>query len=119
MARCYDHEQAMRATGGDRELLAELLTMFRQESSQMLAKMDNAITNSDVEALTQAAHAIKGALAHLGATTARELAFTIETNGRQSKIEGAAELLAQLIQEVKAFEKVSETVTAQLELKEK
>jgi CheY-like chemotaxis protein len=67
--------------GNDR-LLARLIALYRDDSSQLLADIDNAMKASDAEAVARAAHTLKSSSANLGATNVAAIARQIEHAAR-------------------------------------
>jgi len=67
--------------GNDR-LLARLIALYRDDSSQLLADIDNAMKTSDAEAVARAAHTLKSSSANLGATNVAAIARQIEHAAR-------------------------------------
>ena len=53
--------------GNDR-LLSRLIALYRDDSSQLLADIDNGMKTGDSEAVARAAHTLKSSSANLGAT---------------------------------------------------
>ena len=75
------------------DLLAELVDMYRADVPEQIAAMLNASNVGDAHALRQAAHALKGSSANLGAVNLAEIASQLELIGRDGKTEGAEVLL--------------------------
>ncbi|OQX18462.1 MAG: histidine phosphotransferase [Desulfobulbaceae bacterium A2] len=89
----WNRDFALEQTGGDEDLLVELLGLFRDSSASDLDKLRGAITQGDSDGVVRAAHSIKGAAASLGFETLRQLAYAIESDGRGGSVErGRAEL---------------------------
>jgi HPt (histidine-containing phosphotransfer) domain-containing protein len=97
----------MKATDGDLELFGELLDMFREQYPQMLTDLGEAVSAGDPARIREAAHAIKGTLANLGAIAATETALELETMGRQAQIDRAAEVFQSLRVAVREFEEAT------------
>jgi len=76
---------------GDRKLLSQLVGIFLADAPKKLATIRDAIRKEDSEALRQAAHALKGAIANFGESAAVAAAFKLETIGRQGALAGAAQ----------------------------
>jgi PAS domain S-box-containing protein len=75
------------------DLLAELVEMYFADAPDQIAAMRDAIAVGDGQVLRQAAHALKGSSANLGAVTLAEIASRLELLGRDGKTEGAEGLL--------------------------
>jgi two-component system sensor histidine kinase/response regulator len=67
--------------GNDR-LLARLIALYRDDSSQLLADIDNGMKANDAEAVARAAHTLKSSSANLGATNVAAIARQIEHSAR-------------------------------------
>ncbi len=101
----FDQAAALACTGGDRKLLNEIVVLFRRDSLASIAAIEAAIESRDPEALRMAAHALKGALANLGAGAARRAAAEMEDIGRSASLEGAAEACSRLETELAKLER--------------
>lgn len=84
---------ALEQTAGDEELLEELLVLFKDSSAADYAQLQQAVTNGNADGVMRAAHSLKGAAASLGIEGIRQLAYKIETDGRNGSIEVAREQL--------------------------
>jgi two-component system, sensor histidine kinase and response regulator len=81
--------------GNDR-LLARLIALYRDDSSQLLADMDNGMKSGDAEAVARAAHTLKSSSANLGATNVAAIARLIETAARNGDISDLAANITKL-----------------------
>ena len=72
---------------GNFELLQELISLFKSNSTQLLAKMQKALRYGDRTALEQSAHSLKGALANFTTATSYQSARAIETLARNNDLE--------------------------------
>jgi signal transduction histidine kinase/DNA-binding response OmpR family regulator len=81
--------------GNDR-LLSRLIALYRDDSSQLLADIDNGMKLGDAEAVARAAHTLKSSSANLGATNVAAIARKIETSARQGDIAGLPATMTQL-----------------------
>ncbi|MBW3615661.1 MAG: response regulator [Actinobacteria bacterium] len=81
-------------------LLEEVAGLLARDTPPRLAQMQGAIEAGDALALRQAAHALRGSAATVGATTMAALSSQLEELGRTGQVEGAAALLAELTEEV-------------------
>lgn len=84
---------ALEQTAGDEELLAELLTLFRDSSVSDYAHLQEAVAASDAAGVVRAAHSLKGAAASLGIEGVRQLALIMENDGRNDSVAVARENL--------------------------
>jgi CheY-like chemotaxis protein len=74
--------QVLARVGGDRELLAEISRLFVDDAPQHLDRIRHALDARDGEALTRAAHGLKGAAANFDAEGVVAAARTLEEIGR-------------------------------------
>lgn len=95
-----DWEHALETVGGDRELLTELIGVFKTEHGATLAQINAALDESDWVGLQRLAHGFKGALEYLGARQAAGIAWQIEESCK-SPDEGIKSTLNRLNQAVK------------------
>lgn len=77
---------ALEQTGGDEELLEELLTLFRDSSQNDFADLRGAVETGDAAVVVRAAHSLKGAAASLGIEGIRQLAAAMEADGRNESV---------------------------------
>ncbi len=96
----WDLKDLMERLDGDQEFLRELLTIFRQDVDVNLQKSRAAIEKHDLEALSRAAHTIKGMLKNLSMGTAADSATALEYAARENLMEKSEELLHRLSKEL-------------------
>jgi len=101
-------------TESDLELLSTLVAVFKADRPNLMGAIEEAIAGGDSEALTDAAHTIKGALSVFAAEPARALAEQLEHSSRAGQVEGAPDLYAQLGQAVQATEDGLDALLAEL-----
>jgi HPt (histidine-containing phosphotransfer) domain-containing protein len=89
-------EAALAQLDDDHELFNEMIVLFLEEYPQSLAKMNQAVTDNDPQALTYSAHALRGALSHFHATGAMTLALQLEQCGRKGDLSQVTPLLTEL-----------------------
>lgn len=89
--------------GGDARLATQLARMFLKDSPRLLGTVRRAAKRGDSQELAQAAHALKGAVAHFGAQEARGAAARLEDLGRRGERKGVKEGLAELATAVEAL----------------
>ncbi len=95
-SRLVNWEDAFETVGGDRDLLCELLNVFIAERDTMVEEIRAALQSQNSTELRRTAHAIKGALNHLGAASVARLAAELETAGATGTWEGTEETLTKL-----------------------
>jgi HPt (histidine-containing phosphotransfer) domain-containing protein len=91
-----DHRAALRAVGGDAALLADVARLFLDDCPRRAAELRTAVASGDPARVQRSAHALKGAVATLGAWPARELAARLERAGREGHLDEAPALLEAL-----------------------
>jgi CheY-like chemotaxis protein len=101
----FDEKIALTYTGGDRQLLQEVIDLFRKDSPAALRRIERALHKRDGDALRMAAHALKGAIATVGSTAGRETAAELEMMAKSSRFTDAERVyahLGELVQELDA-----------------
>jgi HPt (histidine-containing phosphotransfer) domain-containing protein len=81
-----------------------MVQLFREDAPKALQALQRSVKAGDPERVRTAAHAIKGSLATMGATSAVEIARSLETMGRDGKLGGAAHALGSLRDEVRRLQ---------------
>ena len=92
----FDATELLERMGGDHELLAELLELFREDAGIQGEALRSSIAASDAEALFEAGHALKGSAANFTADRVVDLAFQLESLGRSGTTEGAQPIFVEL-----------------------
>jgi len=100
----FDETAALSYTGGDRRLLKEVVQLFRADYPASLRKIDRALQGRDPEALRLTAHRLKGSIATVGASAARQAAAELEETARSQDFERAGHAYAKLRQEIERLE---------------
>jgi PAS domain S-box-containing protein len=95
-AHAVDWQHAFETVGGDRQLLIELIQVFNKDQPKMLGTIESAIDKSDPKELRIAAHALKGALTHLGGKEPARLAMVLENLAKNGELATAPELFKEL-----------------------
>ena len=91
-----DWDKVLAAVDGQQDLLLDLIDIFFTERAQVLPRIAAAIEDRDAGELQLFAHRLKGCLAYFGQSKAGEVAWQLESLGRNRTLDGAPELLAQL-----------------------
>lgn len=94
----FDRRQAAEATGGDDELLREIVAIFLEDCPRMIEEIAEAAHAGDADALRRAAHTLKGSVGVLGAKALAAAAKDVEDGARAGDVETATA----------AFERVEE-----------
>ena len=87
----------------DRELLRDLLSIFKHEFPDQLQALRNAVTGNDAAKAASISHALKGMLANLAVTKAADSASRLERLARAGEIASLADALAAFEQEVQGL----------------
>jgi PAS domain S-box-containing protein len=91
-----DWQSAFETVGGDRQLLRELIQVFLNDQAKMLSTIDAALRKGDEKDLRISAHALKGALTHLGGKEPARLAMLLESMGKNGDLGKAQKTFEQL-----------------------
>jgi len=92
----FDERVALERTGGDRELLRELIVVFLNEIPNWMQALRGAVDRRDAPALRITAHAVKGAVDSCGASGAFDAAMLLERIGAEGNLAAAPAALAVL-----------------------
>ena len=97
----WDPQALVQRLGIDRQGLAGLIELFREDSASLLEEIRQAITRRDAEALREAAHRMKGSSSVLGAAQVQAAAARLEALGHSGDFAAAGEAVAQLVEETR------------------
>ena len=100
----FDSEDVLSRVGGDRDLLRELVDIFRHESPRLLGTIRTSLEAKDAKRLEQASHTLRGSVGSFGAKTAAAIALQLEMAGREHDLSAASDQLRQLEREVSRIE---------------
>jgi len=103
-APILDRDTALARLGGDGDVFLDAVATYRQEREQMLSAVHNGLAQRDPDALHRAAHALKGALATLGAGRAAAAAIALEQLARDGDLRAAGRACATLEDELDRLE---------------
>ncbi len=101
----FDLNTALEIVEGNRELLIELVHLFREESPRQLADLGQAIARGDAGGVALHAHSLKGPLNSLGALAAADAAWRLEQMGRSGQLDGIAAAREALERELSRLER--------------
>jgi HPt (histidine-containing phosphotransfer) domain-containing protein len=96
MEPAVNSQELMESIGGNRELLVELVELFRQDSPVQVQDVRASIGCRHAKQVEYTAHSLKGTLASLFAPRAHQLAVQLEEMGRSGQLEQADRTLAEL-----------------------
>ena len=108
----FDRGQAMDATGGDPELLKEIVGIFLEDFPRMVGDLERALDAADAEAVRRAAHTLKGSVAVLGAKALAVAAKDAEDGARTGDLDAAMAAFARVEEEAKRLVPVLEELLA-------
>ena len=74
----FDAEAALERTAEDRDLLMEILGLFREQAEPTRDMIQAALMNRDGPALERAAHSLKGSASNISAEQVREATLQLE-----------------------------------------
>jgi len=92
----YSHEQLLSQCDGDEELMSELVSIFHENTPQIVQAIGEAVEKRDGPALAAQAHKLMSSLGPFGAETARTLALRLEKHGQENNFGGAKERFTEL-----------------------
>jgi signal transduction histidine kinase/DNA-binding response OmpR family regulator/HPt (histidine-containing phosphotransfer) domain-containing protein len=111
-----DWDQALARVDGDRQVLADITRLFRDQSRKLLSDVREAISRQDAKALEFAAHTLKGSVGNFTSTGPFESALELEKMGREANLGQAAQaylmLEAELEQVMQALAEPSKEVSS-------
>ncbi len=103
--------------GDEADLLLKVIEMFRNDSVQVVRKLDAALAGHDASEVQQGAHRLKGALLTLGAKPAADVAMHLEQMGRAGDVSGGAAVLAELRTQLTRLDPELDAVVQGLEIR--
>jgi two-component system sensor histidine kinase/response regulator len=81
-----DVDQLVGRFSGSQDTIVEILSIFLEESSELMDRLGAAISGSEATATWKAAHALKGSCLNVGGSSCAEVASAIEREGRAGRI---------------------------------
>jgi two-component system sensor histidine kinase/response regulator len=99
-ASLWDKAAALDRLEGDEELLQDICRIFLEESPKLMTELRQAVAAEDPEAVSRAAHSLKGESAYLGAANVSQMAKQLETMGRNRDLSQAPIILEGLQREM-------------------
>jgi HPt (histidine-containing phosphotransfer) domain-containing protein len=85
---------------GDEQLLREVIQLFLQETTPLMAELHQALAGGNVARVRRAAHSLRGAAGLFGVAGVTEAAEELESLGRSGQVAGAAEVYGRLEREL-------------------
>ena len=86
---------------------------FLEDAPDLVAKMQQSLESREAADLRIAAHSLKSNSADLGAEALRDLCKSAELMGRENQLEGADEIVSQIVDKFEKLETVLNNVRAE------
>ncbi len=96
----WDRAAALERVEDDEELLQDICRIFLEESPKLMTTLQEAVEQNDSEAVSRAAHSLKGESGYLGAANVSQMAKQLETMGRDRELAQAPTVFEQLQKEM-------------------
>jgi HPt (histidine-containing phosphotransfer) domain-containing protein len=96
----FDLADLTERTCGDRELLLELVEIFRADTPEQMRTLRAAMAAGDAHGAERRAHHLRGSLSNLAARPAADAALDLESRARAGALEEAGEALVRLEREI-------------------
>ncbi len=113
---CINVEEALNRCLGNTQLLARVLDKFGHQSIEQLDQLVQLAASGDAMGLATTAHTLKGAASNVSATGVRELAYRLETMGRDNDLTDISKCLESLRTELDRCRNIIPEVVAELRL---
>jgi HPt (histidine-containing phosphotransfer) domain-containing protein len=104
-----DLEELLERTENDRELMKDLLTIFKEEFSQRLQALSEAVASLNATNVVLEAHALKGMLFNLAAIEAAAAVAELERLGRNNET-------SKLLESFSRFDAIAKELSRQVEV---
>jgi signal transduction histidine kinase/ActR/RegA family two-component response regulator len=114
-APVVDEEALLLGVRGNQTLLGELIELFMEDSSTMLADMKEAIELEDSSALASSAHAFIGSLGNFASRRAFTKARELERSARDGDLESARSLFTELVEETARLQEALQEILGRRE----
>jgi|GEM_PF-178940 len=98
-APLYNREQLLSQCDGDADLMAQLVSIFHDNTPLILRAVGEAVEKGDAPALATQAHKLLSSLGVFGAGRARTLALRLERHAEENDFSGAKERFTELERE--------------------
>ena len=85
-AEVVNANELLERIGNDRDFLAELVAVFREDHLSQLAQIAEGLARNDPDEVKRGAHSLKGALSNLSAPAATALAAQLEQDGMSGNL---------------------------------
>jgi HPt (histidine-containing phosphotransfer) domain-containing protein len=105
----FDYQTALSRYSDDHETLREIIAAFIEECPDDFDAIQQGILSQDTTVIAQAAHAVKGSAAYVGADRLKDAAQTIEAAAKSGDLVSLPRMADVIAKEFSAFEKTIET----------
>jgi len=95
----YSREELLSQCDGDEELMSELVSIFRDNTPQIVQAIGEAVEKRQAPALATQSHKLLSSMGAFGADRARTLALRLEKHGQERDFDGAEERMTELERE--------------------
>jgi len=85
----WDKKTMLERLMGDEDLVKMIIAGFIGDIPNQIEKLDQFLENGDIKEVERQAHTIKGAAANVGGEALREIALSIEKEGKAGKLDAA------------------------------
>jgi len=89
----FDPKHALARLGGDRQLLRQLIRIFRTDARPLMAAIKRTAADGEADGLRRSAHALKGSLGTIGAPRVAETARRLELLAQEGDLAHASQLV--------------------------
>jgi two-component system sensor histidine kinase/response regulator len=93
-------QELLQQCEGDEELMDKLISLFNENTPQILNAIRESIAQRDGPGLARGAHKLLSSTGAFGAERARALASRLEKQGERNEFDGASERFAELEREI-------------------
>lgn len=101
--KVFDRDDFLERTMNDRELGRQVLEMFLDTGSELLASLEKAISDGDGQEIMRLSHSLKGSSGNVGAKRLSEFALVIEKIAEEGDLGGVVERFDKLKKEFELF----------------
>ena len=95
-ADVLDRDDVMKRLDGDLEFLEQMTQLFQADYPNHLSEIESALKERSADRIRKAAHTLKGLAGNLGGKKAANVAMSVETLARESRLDDCPKVVAQL-----------------------
>lgn len=86
MNEIFEPEEVLEQIGGSKELLREMIVIFRMVYPDDIRNIDESLRSGDPESVRRAAHRMKGSVSNFGKRKAYRLALEMEEEAKDNDL---------------------------------